>query len=149
MGGTEELSGFIHGTVIGCHLCHKAVCEVLYLLDLSWWSVILWNVICHLNVKYCEQLSHEAVDHVDHGCPVLKYTKHRNHLFSVTTLTVKLPLEWILALLFSPNISVWPRMCSFEWMGTNSHRHTPKPCAKPFQKCGGCYSHKRGSSSHF
>ncbi|CAI9614837.1 unnamed protein product [Staurois parvus] len=28
MGRSQELSDFKHGTVIGCHLCNKSICEI-------------------------------------------------------------------------------------------------------------------------
>ncbi|CAI9546472.1 unnamed protein product [Staurois parvus] len=33
MGHSQELSEFKHGTMIGCHLCNKSICEILLLLN--------------------------------------------------------------------------------------------------------------------
>ena len=40
MARTEELSDFQHGTVIGCHLSYKSVCQISALLELPWSTVI-------------------------------------------------------------------------------------------------------------
>ncbi|CAI9557698.1 unnamed protein product [Staurois parvus] len=34
MGRSQELSGFKHGTVIGCHLCNKSIHEISLLLNI-------------------------------------------------------------------------------------------------------------------
>ncbi|CAI9576317.1 unnamed protein product [Staurois parvus] len=34
MGRSQELSEFKHGTVIGCHLCNKSICEISFLLNI-------------------------------------------------------------------------------------------------------------------
>ncbi|CAI9553576.1 unnamed protein product [Staurois parvus] len=34
MGRSQELSEFKHGTVIGCHLCNKSICEISLLLNI-------------------------------------------------------------------------------------------------------------------
>ncbi|CAI9620555.1 unnamed protein product [Staurois parvus] len=34
MGRSQELSGFKRGTVIGCHLCNKSICEISLLLNI-------------------------------------------------------------------------------------------------------------------
>ncbi|CAI9568389.1 unnamed protein product, partial [Staurois parvus] len=34
MGRSQELSEFQHGTVIGCHLCNKSICEISFLLNI-------------------------------------------------------------------------------------------------------------------
>ncbi|CAI9592304.1 unnamed protein product, partial [Staurois parvus] len=34
MGCSQELSEFIHGTVIGCHLCNKSIREISLLLNI-------------------------------------------------------------------------------------------------------------------
>ncbi|CAI9572396.1 unnamed protein product [Staurois parvus] len=34
MGCSQELSEFKHGTVIGCHLCNKSICEIYLLLNI-------------------------------------------------------------------------------------------------------------------
>ncbi|CAI9576377.1 unnamed protein product [Staurois parvus] len=34
MGGSQELSEFKHGTVIGCHLCNKSIHEMSLLLNI-------------------------------------------------------------------------------------------------------------------
>ncbi|CAI9546357.1 unnamed protein product, partial [Staurois parvus] len=34
MGHSQELSGFKHGTVIGCHLCNKSINEISLLLNI-------------------------------------------------------------------------------------------------------------------
>ncbi|CAI9559213.1 unnamed protein product [Staurois parvus] len=34
MGRSQELSEFKRGTVIGCHLCYKSICEISLLLNI-------------------------------------------------------------------------------------------------------------------
>lgn len=34
MGGSEELSEFRHGSVIGCQLCNKSACKIISLLNI-------------------------------------------------------------------------------------------------------------------
>ncbi|CAI9572298.1 unnamed protein product [Staurois parvus] len=34
MGCSQELSEFKRGTVIGCHLCNKSICEISLLLNI-------------------------------------------------------------------------------------------------------------------
>ncbi|CAI9533144.1 unnamed protein product [Staurois parvus] len=34
IGRFQELSEFKHGTVIGCHLCNKSICEISLLLNI-------------------------------------------------------------------------------------------------------------------
>ncbi|CAI9578502.1 unnamed protein product [Staurois parvus] len=34
MGCSQELSEFQRGTVIGCHLCNKSICEISLLLNI-------------------------------------------------------------------------------------------------------------------
>ncbi|CAI9623806.1 unnamed protein product [Staurois parvus] len=34
MGRSQELSEFKRGTVIGCHLCNKSICEISLLLNI-------------------------------------------------------------------------------------------------------------------
>ncbi|CAI9597889.1 unnamed protein product [Staurois parvus] len=34
MGHSQEFSEFKHGTVIGCHLCNKSICEISLLLNI-------------------------------------------------------------------------------------------------------------------
>ncbi|CAI9553564.1 unnamed protein product [Staurois parvus] len=34
MGRSQELSEFNRGTVIGCHLCNKSICEISWLLNI-------------------------------------------------------------------------------------------------------------------
>ncbi|CAI9605859.1 unnamed protein product [Staurois parvus] len=34
MGRSQELSEIKHGTVIGCHLCNKSICEISLLLNI-------------------------------------------------------------------------------------------------------------------
>ncbi|CAI9542931.1 unnamed protein product [Staurois parvus] len=33
-GHSQELSEFKHGTLIGCHLCNKSICEMSLLLNI-------------------------------------------------------------------------------------------------------------------
>ncbi|CAI9531918.1 unnamed protein product, partial [Staurois parvus] len=37
---SQELSEFKRGTVIGCHLCNKSICEISLLLNIPWSAVI-------------------------------------------------------------------------------------------------------------
>ncbi|CAI9562956.1 unnamed protein product [Staurois parvus] len=39
MGHSQELSEFKRGTVIGCHLCNKSICEISLLLNIPWSTV--------------------------------------------------------------------------------------------------------------
>lgn len=39
MGCTEEINGFKRDTPLGCHLCHKSICEISAPLDLPWSTV--------------------------------------------------------------------------------------------------------------
>ncbi|CAI9580686.1 unnamed protein product [Staurois parvus] len=39
MGCSQELSEFKCGTVIGCHLCNKSICEISLLLNIPWSTV--------------------------------------------------------------------------------------------------------------
>ncbi|CAI9581729.1 unnamed protein product [Staurois parvus] len=39
MGHSQELSGFKRGTVIGCHLCNKSLCEISLALNIPWSTV--------------------------------------------------------------------------------------------------------------
>ncbi|CAI9558422.1 unnamed protein product [Staurois parvus] len=39
MGRSLELSEFKCGTVIGCHLCNKSICEISLLLNIPWSTV--------------------------------------------------------------------------------------------------------------
>ncbi|CAI9585828.1 unnamed protein product, partial [Staurois parvus] len=34
MGRSQELSEFNHGTMMGCHLCNKSICEISLLLNI-------------------------------------------------------------------------------------------------------------------
>ncbi|CAI9558785.1 unnamed protein product [Staurois parvus] len=34
MGHSQELSEFKHGTVMGCHLCNKSICEISWILNI-------------------------------------------------------------------------------------------------------------------
>ncbi|CAI9597625.1 unnamed protein product [Staurois parvus] len=34
MGHSQELSEFKRGTMIGCHLCNKSICEISFLLNI-------------------------------------------------------------------------------------------------------------------
>ncbi|CAI9602926.1 unnamed protein product [Staurois parvus] len=34
MGRSQELCKFKRGTVIGCHLCNKSICEIFLLLNI-------------------------------------------------------------------------------------------------------------------
>ncbi|CAI9601681.1 unnamed protein product [Staurois parvus] len=34
MGQSQELSEFKRGTVIGCHLCNKSICDISWLLNI-------------------------------------------------------------------------------------------------------------------
>ncbi|CAI9550106.1 unnamed protein product [Staurois parvus] len=34
MGRSQELSEFKRGTMIGCHLCNKSICEISLLLNI-------------------------------------------------------------------------------------------------------------------
>ncbi|CAI9571297.1 unnamed protein product [Staurois parvus] len=36
MGRSQELSEFKCGTVIGCHLCSKLICDISWLLNIPW-----------------------------------------------------------------------------------------------------------------
>lgn len=50
---------------------------------------------------------------------------------------------WFQARSSCPSSVNWPHKCSFGWMGSNFHGHTPKYCGKASQKSGGCYKHKQ------
>ncbi|CAI9593186.1 unnamed protein product, partial [Staurois parvus] len=39
MGRSQELIEFQHGTVIGCNLCNKSICEISLLLIIPWSAV--------------------------------------------------------------------------------------------------------------
>ncbi|CAI9606767.1 unnamed protein product [Staurois parvus] len=39
MGRSQELSEFKRGSVIGCHLCNKSICEISMLLNIPWLAV--------------------------------------------------------------------------------------------------------------
>ncbi|CAI9533837.1 unnamed protein product [Staurois parvus] len=39
MGHSQELSEFKCGTVIGCHLCNKSICDISWLLNIPWPTV--------------------------------------------------------------------------------------------------------------
>ncbi|CAI9573441.1 unnamed protein product [Staurois parvus] len=39
MSGSQELSEFKRGTVIGCHLRNKSICEISLLLKIPWSTV--------------------------------------------------------------------------------------------------------------
>ncbi|CAI9582983.1 unnamed protein product [Staurois parvus] len=39
MSCSQELSELKHGTVIGCHLCNKSICEISLLLNIPWSTV--------------------------------------------------------------------------------------------------------------
>ncbi|CAI9598246.1 unnamed protein product [Staurois parvus] len=39
MGHSQELSEFKRGTILGCHLCNKSICEISLLLNIPWSTV--------------------------------------------------------------------------------------------------------------
>ncbi|CAI9612919.1 unnamed protein product, partial [Staurois parvus] len=59
MGRSQELSEFKHGTMIGCHLCNKSICEVSLLLNIPRPTVS--GIITKWKQLEQQQLSHEVV----------------------------------------------------------------------------------------
>ncbi|CAI9612918.1 unnamed protein product [Staurois parvus] len=58
MGRSQELSEFKHGTMIGCHLCNKSICEVSLLLNIPRPTVS--GIITKWKQLEQQQLSHEV-----------------------------------------------------------------------------------------
>ncbi|CAI9571655.1 unnamed protein product [Staurois parvus] len=63
MGCSQELREFNRGTIIGCHLCNKFICEISFLLNISWSTVSGIITKSGSNWKQ-QQLSHEVVGNV-------------------------------------------------------------------------------------
>ncbi|CAI9534741.1 unnamed protein product, partial [Staurois parvus] len=58
MGHSQELSEFKRGTVIGCHLCNKSICEMSLQLNIPRSSVGCIITKCN---QLGKQISHEVV----------------------------------------------------------------------------------------
>ncbi|CAI9575929.1 unnamed protein product [Staurois parvus] len=59
MGRSQELSEFMGGTMIGCHLCNKSIRDISLLLNISRSTVS--GIITMWKQLEQQQLSHEVV----------------------------------------------------------------------------------------
>ncbi|CAI9581263.1 unnamed protein product [Staurois parvus] len=71
MGRSQELSEFKHGTVIGCHLCNKSICDISWLLNIPRSTV-------SGSITKWKQLGTTATQpQSERGQRMLKHTVHR------------------------------------------------------------------------
>ncbi|CAI9582750.1 unnamed protein product [Staurois parvus] len=76
----QELSEFKRGTVIGCHLCNKSICEISLLLNIPWSTVS--GIITRR-----KQLGTTATQpQSEWGQHILKCTVRRSHQLSAESI---------------------------------------------------------------
>ncbi|CAI9539316.1 unnamed protein product, partial [Staurois parvus] len=76
MGRSQELSEFKHGTVIGCHLCNKSICEIFLLLNIT------WSTVSGIITKRKQLGTTATQPRSERGQCILKLTVHRSRQLS-------------------------------------------------------------------
>ncbi|CAI9624699.1 unnamed protein product, partial [Staurois parvus] len=76
---SQELSEFKHGTVIGCHLCNKSICEVSLLLNIP------RSTVSGIITKW-KQLGTTATQPPKQDQRMLKRTGRRSHQLSAESI---------------------------------------------------------------
>ncbi|XP_076347997.1 uncharacterized protein LOC143245519 [Tachypleus tridentatus] len=90
IGRSEELNDFQRGTVIGCHLSDKPVCQISALLELAQSTVSAVIVKCkRLGVTTVQPRSDKPHKLTERDCLVLKHVARKNLLPAVATLTIE------------------------------------------------------------
>ena len=88
MARSEELSDFKCGTVIGCHLSNKSVCQTSDLLELPQLTVsaviVMWKRLGATTVQPRSGRPHKLTEWASQ---VLKHVARKNHLSLVAILT--------------------------------------------------------------
>ncbi|CAI9593415.1 unnamed protein product [Staurois parvus] len=89
---SQKPSEFKHGTVIGCHLCSKSICEISLLLNIPRSSVsgirTKWK---QLGTTATQPRSGRPRNMTEWGQHMLKRTVHRNRQLSAESIAKDLP----------------------------------------------------------
>ncbi|CAI9594780.1 unnamed protein product, partial [Staurois parvus] len=80
MGRSQDLSEFKHGTVIGCHLCNKSICEISLLLNIP------WSTVSGIITKWKQLRTIAAQPQSKRGQRILKRTVRRSHQLSAESI---------------------------------------------------------------
>ncbi|CAI9579949.1 unnamed protein product, partial [Staurois parvus] len=91
MGCSQELSEFKRGTVIGCHLCNKSICEISLLLNIP------RSTVSGFITQWKQLGTTSAQPQSDRGQHMLKCTVRRSGQLSSELKTSKLHVAFRLA----------------------------------------------------
>ncbi|CAI9535004.1 unnamed protein product, partial [Staurois parvus] len=80
---TQELSEFKRGTVIGCHLCNKSICDISLLLNIP------RSTVSGIITKWKQLGTTATQPRSERGQRMLKHTVHRSALQSIGCSGVK------------------------------------------------------------
>ncbi|CAI9595076.1 unnamed protein product [Staurois parvus] len=80
MGCSQELSEFKCGTVIGCHLCNKSICEISLLLNIS------WSTVSGIITKWKQLGTASTQPKSERDQCMLKHTVHRSPQMSAESI---------------------------------------------------------------
>ncbi|CAI9610216.1 unnamed protein product [Staurois parvus] len=87
MGRSQELSEFKHGTVIGCHVCNKSICNISLLLNIPQSTVsgviTKWK---QPGTTATQPQSGRTHNMTERGHRMLKRTLHRSHQLSAASI---------------------------------------------------------------
>ncbi|CAI9603562.1 unnamed protein product, partial [Staurois parvus] len=81
MGRCQELSEFKRGTVIGCHLCNKSICEIFLLLNIP------QSTVSGIITKWKQLGTTATRPRSDRGQCILKHTVRRSCQLSAESIT--------------------------------------------------------------
>ncbi|CAI9551114.1 unnamed protein product, partial [Staurois parvus] len=80
MGCSQELSEFKCGTVIGCHLCNKSICEISLLPNIP------RSTVSGVKTKWKQLGTTETQPQSEQGQRMLKFTVRRSHQLSAESI---------------------------------------------------------------
>ncbi|CAI9572065.1 unnamed protein product [Staurois parvus] len=86
MGRSQELSEFKCGTVIGCHLCNKSICEISWLLNIPRSTVSRITKWKQLGTTATQAQNGRPRKMTEQGQRVLKRTVYRSHQLSAESI---------------------------------------------------------------
>ncbi|CAI9596588.1 unnamed protein product [Staurois parvus] len=89
MGRSQELSEFKCGTMIGCHLCNKSICEISWLLNIP------RSTVSGTIIKW-KQLGTTTQPRSERGQHMLKHTERRSHQLSAESIAKHLQTSCVL-----------------------------------------------------
>ncbi|CAI9601430.1 unnamed protein product, partial [Staurois parvus] len=80
MGHPQELSEFKRGTMIGCHLCNKSICEISLLLNIP------RPTVSGIVTKWKQSGTTATQPQSERGQRMLKHNVHRSHQLSAESI---------------------------------------------------------------